>query len=99
MGRETLIVWAERVRRWRASGVTAREFAVQEGVNRHTLSHWAWKLGRARVAPAFIEVIATPEIRDGGSIEIILRETLRIRVSGAFDATVLREVVAALEAR
>jgi hypothetical protein len=79
--------------------MTAREFAAREGVNRHTLSHWAWKLGRARVAPAFIEVIATPEIRGGGSIEIVVRETLRIRVSGAFDAAVLREVVAALETR
>ena len=99
MGRDTSSQWAERVRRWRAGGLTAREFAAQEGVNRHTLWHWAWKLGRGGGTPAFIEVVGTPEVRVDGGIEIVVRETVRIRVMGSFDAAVLRQVIAALEAR
>jgi transposase-like protein len=46
-GREGREVWAKRVARWRESGLTAKEFAADMGVNAHTLSHWAWQLGAA----------------------------------------------------
>jgi hypothetical protein len=40
------------VARWRESGLTAKEFAAETGVNAHTLTHWAWQLGgRAKPAP------------------------------------------------
>ena len=58
--------WAWRVTQWRRSGLTAREFAARIGVNRHTLAHWAWRLGAssrgsARGVPAtrFVEVVGT----------------------------------------
>ncbi|HUH93510.1 MAG TPA: hypothetical protein VL742_10300 [Casimicrobiaceae bacterium] len=38
--------WAARVRRWRQSGQTAREFAAAAGVNAGTLAYWAWRLKR-----------------------------------------------------
>lgn len=40
-GRE---VWAKRVERWRESGLTAKEYAAEVGVNANTLSHWGWRL-------------------------------------------------------
>ena len=44
MARETRDVWAKRVERWRDSGLSAREFAAELGVNQRTLQHWGWKL-------------------------------------------------------
>ena len=97
MKRETRQQWTERVERWRRSELTAREFAAQEGVRATTLSWWGAELRRAaRASPGFIEV-AQPSAE--GSIEVVLGERLRIRVSGAFDAGLLRRVVAALEGR
>jgi len=40
------VQWAEHVRQWRQSGLTAREFAKRVGINAGTLSQWAWRLGR-----------------------------------------------------
>lgn len=92
--------WAERVERWRASGLTAREFAAREGINRRTLTYWSWKLGRERRArPAFIEVEPPAPPQDQGCIEIVVRDSVRVRVSGAFDPAVLQRVIAALEDR
>lgn len=51
MGREPREVWKKRVDRWRESGLSAREFAAETGVNVHTLSHWAWRLGRPNGEP------------------------------------------------
>ncbi len=49
--------WRERVARWRASGLGARQFAAGEGVSVETLRRWVRRLGPA---VAFVEV-AVPE--------------------------------------
>lgn len=48
MARTSREVWAKRVERWQASDLTAKEFAVEIGVNPRTLSHWKWILGKDR---------------------------------------------------
>jgi hypothetical protein len=48
MGRESREAWAKRVERWRDSGLTAKEFADEAGINARTLSYWKWRLGRDR---------------------------------------------------
>lgn len=102
MKRGTRKQWTERVERWGLSGQTARDFAALEGVQPGTLNWWKAELRRAsRASPGFIEVRAprTPELNGEGLIEVVLSARLRIRVSGAFDAAVLRRLVAALEGR
>jgi hypothetical protein len=63
-------LWVKRVERWRDSGLSAKEFAAEIGVNAWTLAHWKWRLGAERrgklrpgskkpcppTAPAFVEV-------------------------------------------
>src|SRR5262245_17895954 len=44
MARDGHEVWAKRVERWRESGLTAKEFAAELGVNANTLAHWGWRL-------------------------------------------------------
>lgn len=71
VGRE---VWVKRVERWRESGLTAKEYAAEVGINANTLTHWRWQLrgagrrkkGRrgAEGAPArvdWVEVVAAPD--------------------------------------
>lgn len=36
--------WAKRVERWRDSGLTAKEYAAETGLNASTLSNWGWRL-------------------------------------------------------
>lgn len=74
MGRDGREVWSKRVERWRESGLTAQEFAVETGLNKNTLVHWSWKLGRAGdvgpVLPSkkaqWVEVVgvASPDVAD-----------------------------------
>ena len=36
--------WGKRVARWRESGLSAREFAQELGINHHSLTTWATRL-------------------------------------------------------
>jgi hypothetical protein len=94
MARGTRAQWADRVRRWRASELSAVAFAALEGVNPSTLQWWSSQL-RSLVPHGFIEVLQ-PVAPENGVVEVILPDDLRIRVSGHFDPAVLRRVVAAL---
>jgi len=44
MARASAEQWAKRVKRWKDSGLSAREFAAETGINASTLSFWRWKL-------------------------------------------------------
>jgi transposase len=37
-------VWAKRVERWKDSGLTAKEFAGELGINPNSLQQWAYQL-------------------------------------------------------
>src|SRR5258708_32543936 len=45
-------VWRERVERWKASGLQAREFAAAENLSPRSLSWWQWQLQRRSEVPA-----------------------------------------------
>ena len=88
-------VWAEHVRRWRHSGLSAREYADRLGVSAATLYGWSSRVGRdtAAAPPRFIEVSSPvvaprPLVVRVGAVEI--------SVEAGFDAQLLRDVVTAL---
>ena len=104
-------MWIKRVERWRDSGLSAKEFAAQAGVDWDRLRHWKWRLAKegveAKTAPAessvvsaplaFVEVTPTPpRDRDDEKIEILAPSGFRIRVPERFDAETLRCVLAAM---
>jgi hypothetical protein len=93
MTRATRREWAERVRRWRASGEPARLFAEREGFNAGTLRWWSSKLDRPKFVDATSLLVASASSLD---LEI---GRVRVRVTHGFDAELLRAVVAALETR
>ena len=65
--------WAKRIERWRDSGLTAKEFAAETGLNPRTMAYWKWKLkkegdtqpprARRKPAPATFVELALGEER------------------------------------
>jgi len=105
--------WAERVRQWKESGLTAREFAESTGVNRLTLRHWASQLRRrprlsakgrkrgqrsvARSAGGFVELVADGVV--DGRFELELGGGRRLRIPASFEVGALQRPLAVLEAQ
>ena len=56
-------IWSDRVRRWKAGGLTAKEFAEPHGLSVERLYHWSSRLRReerargAACAPVFPPVV------------------------------------------
>lgn len=91
--------WAKHVRRWRESGLHAADYARREGLNASTLRWWSSRLRHERpTLPTFVEV-AVNEVKPAGFLEVAIGERVCVRVPRGFDAELLRQVVAALEAR
>lgn len=98
-GREA---WRKRVERWRDSGLTAREFATETGLNANTLQWWSSRLAREggrkpaarrhRAWPKFIEVGGTAP-STGATLELVVSDTV-VRVPAGFDEATLRRVLA-----
>lgn len=97
--------WERLVERWRRSGLTSREFAARAGVNRGTLTYWAWRLKResggdldageaARPLPV-IEL--TAEIGES-RFELEVADC-RVLVPRGFDDGELRRLLAIVETR
>ena len=103
--------WAERVGRWRRSGLTAKEFARSVGINSGTLTYWACRLGRERrgrdaASPRSGSSRRTPEVGfvelmagsgSDGRFEVELGNGRRLRVPASFEAAVLERLLAVLE--
>ena len=108
MGRASREVWIKRIERWRESGLGAKDFAQQVGVEVDRLRHWKWRLAKengatnaasaASTPPApfpFVEVTPTPALgREEPIIEVVAPSGFCIRVPARFDADTLRRVLA-----
>ena len=43
--------WAKRVEGWKDSGLSAKEFAAELGINARSLSWWRWCLAKGKTVP------------------------------------------------
>ncbi|MCL4743707.1 MAG: hypothetical protein KJZ54_16040 [Phycisphaerales bacterium] len=99
---------SDHLRAWEASGLSARAYGKQVGINPNTLVGWRWQ--RRQQAPGDpppaeigrVEWIELPvprgaEKRDG-TIELRIA-SLSIRVPDGFEATTLRRVLDVVESR
>ena len=101
--------WRKRVDRWKDSGLTAKEFAAETGINAGTLQFWRYKLKRPEsrtrrrsVAAASI-LSSIVEVRPANDavesrFEVELGNGRRLRVPAVFDASALKALLAILEA-
>lgn len=53
-------VWQERVEHWRASGLSQRAFALQEGYPIGQVGYWVRRLTRSPTTPGLMPVQVTP---------------------------------------
>lgn len=101
--------WAELVEQWQRSGLTAKEFAGQAGLNPKTLSWWKWYLSgdgphnkRRASRPAkgsglvSVEVVPARSVEAETPIEVVVDATV-IRVRRGFDQDTLAQVLEVLE--
>lgn len=91
--------WVGEVRRWGASGTSARTFSESKPYSPKTLQWWAAKLRREQIEKsepiAIVPVVRVAAERRPGEIWIEIRGA-RIRMSRGFEASLLRDVVDAL---
>ncbi|MGO9837357.1 MAG: IS66 family insertion sequence element accessory protein TnpA [Polyangiaceae bacterium] len=104
---ETETKWTERVRAWRASGRTAREFAAGQEFKPSTLTYWASQLRRSASAEGgvagkraprlrMVQVVGTAAMAPREDTLVVAVGTARIVVRAGFDRALLRDVVEAL---
>jgi len=55
-------VWQERVEHWRASGLSQRAFALQEGYPIRQVGYWVRRLTRSPAAPGLLQVTPAPPV-------------------------------------
>jgi transposase len=99
--------WAERVRRWKKSGLTAAEFGEREGIQGKQLHWWKWHLGKKAVSSAsesplrLLPVSVVPsrdqQVSREAPLEIVLQSGHTLRVGHGFDPATLRTVLSVLE--
>lgn len=105
--------WRRRVQRWKDSGLTAKEFAAETGINAGTLQFWGCKLKhgvrsarRREARPSSDDAILSSlvEVRAPASaiidqrFEIELGNGRRVRVTAGFEPAALKALLAVLEA-
>jgi transposase len=102
--------WAKRVVRWRDSGLTAKEFAAELGINPRSLVFWKWQLGkwgsaggqtlgtkrRAR-QPKGLPMVELVTPAEALRFELELPGGRRLTIPSAFDADALCRLLAVLE--
>jgi hypothetical protein len=102
--------WRRRIERWKDSGLTAKEFAAEKGINAGTLQFWRSKL-KGDLRPARRAALKGPsakilsglvEVRGASAIvdqrfEVELRNGRRIRVAADFQPEGLKNLLALLE--
>jgi hypothetical protein len=104
--------WQRRVDRWKDSGLTAKEFAAEMGINAGTLQFWHYKLKDGergtrrpkRENPSAAMLSSLVEVRaSAGAIleqpfEVELRNGRRIKVAAHFEPEALKRLLTVLEA-
>jgi hypothetical protein len=101
---ETETKWSERVREWKASGRTAKEYAEGRDFKASTLVYWASCLrtgiGGARRAkkrePRVRMVRVVPSTARSEDAIVVAIGSARVAVRTGFDPALLRQVVNAL---
>lgn len=111
--RRSAAVWQAEVAGWRASGLTAAEYAKSRDVHEGTLMGWVYRLAKgspvsragAKKVPSshFIPVRVTPPLESLSesvprlAAEVILMSGRRVRLSGEFRLDQLGQLMDALE--
>lgn len=86
---------------WRASGLTADEFAARRGLSPHTLRYWAYRQKKPEPVVRSLELVrvergVVPASTQGGSSIVVELAEAKVIVPPGTDAATLRVVLDAL---
>jgi hypothetical protein len=88
-------MWRERVRQWRESGKTMREFVRGQEFAAATLRYWSSRLERSQ-APQFVRVVPKTTVTTAAPGLVVEVGSARVRVASDFDPALLAQVVRTL---
>ena len=101
--REGADVWAERIKRWKTSGMSAQAFATELGVSAVTLLNWKGKLQRLALAQESGEPSPAKAARakrapkvvqqQTSGFELVIGNGMTLRVAQDFDEAALSRLV------
>ena len=97
--KESPETWRDRVERWKASGLGAKEFAAAENLSPYSLSWWKWRLQRQSEGPVVSKQRARRSKATPAPMDVILPGDVRVRVHAGFDEASLLRLVRVLESR
>jgi len=105
--------WAKRVARWKDSGLTAKEFATELGINPRSLTFWKWQLGKGSERSAASSAVTVKSDKESTTrtlplielaqpsaparFELELGGGRRVTIPATFDADALRRLLAVLD--
>jgi hypothetical protein len=104
--------WSKRVERWKDSGLSAREFAAETGINARSLSWWRWHLSakpktstasqprRRRSRAVAVPPVTFVEVSapaTAAALEVVVACGRTVRVPVGFDAPTFERLLAVLE--
>ena len=102
-------IWVSIIGQYEKSGQTQEAFAEARGIPVGTLRSWIYKLRQSGIdsTPLLpVRVIASTaptarqrEEEEGGAVELVLDESLRLRFARGTSAALIAEVTARLRAR
>lgn len=93
-------VWERRVRDWKASGLTAKEYGAKHRLKHRALTWWRWKLGReatTELAPLTFVELPPPHDADASRFEVVLPNGRRLVVPAGFDQVDLSRLLAVVD--
>jgi hypothetical protein len=94
--------WKERVERWAASGLSAREFASREGLRKERLFYWKRRVREsvavavAGVSFAKVAIEAARPEPTREPLEVVTRSGHTVRVGAHFDEAALLRLLTVL---
>jgi len=89
-------VWQERVEHWRASGLSQRAFALQEGYPIRQMGYWVRRLTRSPATPRLLPVQVTPAPPSPVAISLINERGWTLSLPHDVPASWLAELMRAL---
>jgi hypothetical protein len=97
--------WRRTLRQWRASGLSVRDFCVQQALSEASFYAWRRTLAeRDAEVVSFVPVQVVPEAKPveaadsaGSGLELVLAGGRRLRLGPDFDAPTLQRLLALLE--
>ena len=101
--RRTREIWADIIRQWEESGLTAEEFGAKRGIAGKTLSWWKWKLRQSvadlpSLVPVRVIASGAPLARcsTDGDVEVELSDGVRLRFGREVTSEFVVEIVSRL---